>query len=53
MMKEEKGRCTVAMKAFEIAEKKSQELTTKLVEVDRDKKSAKATLDVAKRQAEA
>nr|POF10025.1 hypothetical protein CFP56_46373 [Quercus suber] len=30
MMKEKEGRCTAAMKAFELAEKKSQDLTTKL-----------------------
>ena len=40
------------MKAFEIAEKKSQDLTTKLAEADHDKKSAEATLDMVERQAE-
>ena len=40
MMKEEEGRRTAAVKAFELIENKSQELTAKLVEVDRDKKSA-------------
>ena len=53
MMKEEEGRCTAAVKAFELAKKKSQELIAKLVEADQDKKSAEAALDVAERQAEA
>ena len=52
-MKEEEGRCLAAMKAFELAEKKSQGLTAKLVEADRDKKSVEATLDGMERQAEA
>ena len=53
MMKEVEGRRTTAMKASKLVEKKSQELTAKLVEVDQDKKSAEATLDVVERQAEA
>ena len=53
MMKEEDGGCTAVVKAFELAEKKSQELTAKLIEIDRDKKSAEATLDMAERQAKA
>ena len=53
MMKEEDGGCTTVVKAFELAEKKSQELTAKLIEIDRDKKSAEATLDMAERQAKA
>ena len=36
-MKEEEGRRVAAMKAFELAEKKSQDLNAKLVEVDWDK----------------
>ena len=39
-MKEEEGRCVAAVKAFKLAEKKSQNLNAKLVEADRDKKSA-------------
>ena len=42
-----------AVKAFELAEKKSQDLTAKLAEADREKKSAKATLDVVERLTEA
>lgn len=53
MMKEEDGRRTAVVKAFELAKKKSQELTAKLIEIDRDKKNAEATLDLAERQAEA
>ena len=52
-MKEEEGRRVAAMKAFELAEKKSQDLNAKLVEVDWDKKSAEAALDRMERQAEA
>ena len=44
-MKKKEGRCDAAMKAFELVEKKSQDLTAKLVEADRDKKSAEAALD--------
>ena len=44
-MKEEEGRRLAAVKAFELAEKKSQDLTAKLVEADRDKKSTEAALD--------
>ena len=47
-MKEEEGRCI-----FELTEKKSEDLNANLVEVDWDKKSAKATLDVVERQVEA
>ena len=37
------------MKAFELTEKKSQDLTAKLVEVDWDKKSAKVILEGVER----
>ena len=40
------------MKAFELAEKKSQELNTKLTKAEQGKKSAKAALNRAERQAE-
>ena len=52
-MKEEEGRCVATVKAFKLAEKKSQNLNAKLVEADRDKKSAEATLDGVERQVEA
>ena len=52
-MKEEEGRLVAAVKAFELVEKKSQNLNAKLIEADRDKKSAEATLDGVERQVEA
>ena len=52
-MKKEEGRHVIAVKAFKLAEKKSQDLNAKLIEADRDKKSAKATVDVVERWAEA
>ena len=52
-MKEEEGRRVAAMKAFELAKKKSQYLNAKLVEADRGKKSVEATLDRVERQVEA
>ena len=52
-MKKEEGKCIVAMKAFELAEKKSEDLNAKLVEADQDKKSVEAALDMVKRQPEA
>ena len=48
-IKEEEGKSIVAMKAFELAEKKSENLNAKLVEADQDKKSTETTLDMAKR----
>ena len=51
-MKEEEGRRIAAVEAFNVAEKKIQELTTKLNESDRDKKSVEATLQRVERQAE-
>ena len=48
-MKEEEGRCVATVKAFKLAEKKSQNLNAKLVEADRDKKSVEATLDGVER----
>lgn len=43
-MKEEELRRIVTMDAFNVAEKRIQELTKKLNETDRDKKSAEAAL---------
>ncbi|KAK9984147.1 hypothetical protein SO802_033672 [Lithocarpus litseifolius] len=43
-IKEKEGRHIAAMDAFNVAEKKIQELTIKLNEANRDKKSAEATL---------
>ena len=51
-MKEEEGSRNAAMKAFNLAEKRINKLKNKMTKVERDKKSAEATLDSAKRQAE-
>ena len=40
------------MKAFEVVEKKSQDLIAKLAEADHAKKSAEFALNVVERQAE-
>ena len=53
MMKDEEARHIATVKAFRVADKKSQELTTKLTETKRDKKSAEVALDEAERHAEA
>ena len=50
-MKEEEGRHNVTVDAFHVAKKNNQELKNKLAESERDRKSAEATLDSAKRQA--
>ena len=49
MMKDEEVKRIVAVEAFRVADKKSQEITTKLTEVERDKKSAEAALDGAEK----
>ena len=49
MMKEEKAKCIATMEAFRVVEKKSQQLTTKLTEAERDKRSAEAILDGVER----
>ena len=48
MMKDEEARRITAMEAFRVADKKSQELTAKLIESERDKKSVMAALDVGR-----
>ena len=48
-MKEEEGRRIAAVEAFHVAEKSNQELKSKLIEAERDKKSAEADLDSAER----
>ena len=52
MMKDEEARCIAAVEAFRVVERKTQKLTTKLTKVEREKKSAKAALDGAEKQAE-
>lgn len=51
-MKEDEGRNIAAVESFTLVEKRIQELNTKLTKADREKKSAKATLQGAERQAE-
>ena len=53
MMKDEEARRIATVKAIRVAEKKSQELTTKLTEVERNKRSADLALNGAEKQAEA
>jgi len=50
-MKEEEGRRIAAIKAFTLAEQRIKDLNTKLTEAVREKKSVKAALEGAKRQA--
>lgn len=52
-MKEEEARCISAVKPFELAEKKMQELNIQLIEAKWEKKSAKAALNEAEKQVEA
>ena len=51
-MKEEEGRQIEAVDAFHVAEKSNKKLKSKLIEVERGKRSAEAALDNAERQAE-
>ena len=51
-MKEEEARCIVAVDTFNVAEKRIQELTTQLIESDRDKKNAETTLEEVEREVE-
>ena len=48
-MKEEEGRRIATVEAFHVAEKSNQELKSKLIVAERDKKSAEAALDSAER----
>ncbi|KAK9998126.1 hypothetical protein SO802_017729 [Lithocarpus litseifolius] len=52
-MKEEEGRCIAAVEAFNVADKRINELRNKLTKAERDKKSAEAVLNCAERQVEA
>ena len=52
-MKDVEAQRIAAVEAFRVADKKSQELTAKLTEAERDKKSVEAALDRAEKQAEA
>ena len=46
-MKEEEGRRNAAVKAFNVAEKRINEMKSKMFKVERDKKSTEADLDNA------
>ena len=48
-MKDEKSRHIASVEAFNVAKKRIKELNTKLIEADREKKSAKATLQGAEK----
>ena len=50
MMKDEEARHIADVEAFRVAERKAQELTTKLAEVEREKKSVKIALNRAEKQ---
>lgn len=49
-MKDEKARRIATMDAFTLAEKRIQNLNTKLIEADREKKSTEVALQGAERQ---
>ena len=51
-IKDEEGRWVAAVEAFNVAEKRVKKLNAKLLETEWDKKSAKAALEGAERQAE-
>lgn len=51
-MKKEEGRRIAAVESFTLAEKRIQELNTKLSEADREKKNVEAVLQKAERQVE-
>ena len=51
-MKDEEGRRVAAVEAFNVAEKRVKELNAKLLEAEREWKSAEVALEGAERQAE-
>ena len=51
-MKDEEGRRVSVIEAFNVVEKRVKELNAKLIEAEREKKSAKAALEGVERQAE-
>ena len=53
MMKAEETQHIATVEAFRVANKKSQELTTKLAKAEKDRKSVEVVLDEAEKQAEA
>ncbi|KAK9997975.1 hypothetical protein SO802_017578 [Lithocarpus litseifolius] len=53
LMKDEEARRIVVVEAFKVAERKIQELTTKLTKVEREKKSAEVAMNGVEKQVEA
>ena len=51
-MKEEEGRSNAAVEAFNLVEKRINDMNNKLFEVEKDKRRAEAALDSAERQVE-
>ena len=51
-MKEKEGRSNAAVEAFNLVEKRINDMNNKLFEVEKDKRSAEAALDSAERQVE-
>ena len=51
-MKKEKGRCNAAMEAFQVAENSNQDLNKRLLDEEKERKSAAATLESVEKQAE-
>ena len=51
-MNDEEARRIAAVEAFRVAERKTQELNTKLAEAKREQKSTETTLDWVEKQAE-
>ena len=51
-MKEKEGRSNAAVEAFNLAEKRINDMNNKLFEVEKDKRRAEAALDSAERQVE-
>ena len=51
-MKEEEGRCNAAVEAFNVVERSNKELKKQLLEEQRERKIAAATLDNAEKQVE-
>ena len=51
-MKEEEGRCIVAVEFFQVADKSLQELKKKLQEEEKERKYVVASLESVEKQAE-
>ena len=51
-MKEEEGRCNAAMEAFQVSENSNQDLNKRLLEEEKERKSAAAALESVEKQTE-